>query len=133
MVYNDANPIDTTEICQRNGERVKKKKGWKAILLGIVLGFFAVYLVVSLLDMQVKLSQREKELADVQQQVEVQEVENKELERRISTGMDDEKLERDAKEQLDYAGEDERVFIDMSGSELHLCIYKGHDKHNQGG
>lgn len=76
----------------------------------------AVYLIGTLLDMQVKLGERQKELSALQQQVELQEVENKELERKISAGLDDEKLEREARETLDYAGENERVFIDISGS-----------------
>jgi cell division protein FtsB len=77
------------------------------ILLMLLLAVFFVKTKLDIADMQ-------KQLADMEQQVEQQELENKDAE--LALRQDDETMERTAREKLDYAHPDERVFVDISGA-----------------
>lgn len=94
----------------------KIKKPRKSILFRLCILAFIVYAVVTLLDMQVVLAERRQEVVELQQKLEVQRVANKELERQLATGADEEYIEKVARDQLDYVYPDEQVFIDISGS-----------------
>jgi cell division protein FtsB len=94
----------------------EKKKSRKSILLRLIVPVLAVYAVVVLVDMQVTLSQKKLERDELRQQHEVQRLENKELERQIAAGVDEDYIERFARDNLDYVSPDQRVFIDISGS-----------------
>lgn len=52
----------------------------------------------------------------LEQQYEIQRLENKELERQIAAGIDEEYITRVARDKLDYVYPDEKVFIDISGN-----------------
>ena len=80
----------------------------------LFLAIFAVYAVVSLLDMQMHLAQRRQELDELRRRFEIQRLENKELARKIAEDMDADDIERIAREN-GYVAPDERVFIDISG------------------
>lgn len=95
---------------------MEKRISLRQVIFWLIILGFSISLVITVLDMQVKLSESERKRDSLQEQVELIEVENKELERRINTDVDEEQLERDAKQYHDYVGENERVFIDMSGS-----------------
>ena len=71
---------------------------------------FIVYFVKTKLDI-VKM---QDELAAMEQQVELQRLKNKDAE--LSLREDDETMERTAREKLDYAHPDERIFVDISGT-----------------
>ena len=70
------------------------------IFLGILL---VIYFVKTQLDM-----------IEMQEQVELQRLRNKDAE--LSLREDDETMERAAREKLDYAHPDERIFVDISGT-----------------
>jgi len=74
------------------------------------------YAAVLLIDLQVTLASRKQELAELQQQYEEKRIANKELELQLQQGMDEEYVERIAREKLDYVAPDEKVYIDISGS-----------------
>jgi len=93
-----------------------KKKSRKNIFLRLILPVVAIYATVMLVDMQVTLSQRQQELEELRQQYKMQDIENAELERQISAKIDDDYVERFARDNLDYVAPNERVFIDISGS-----------------
>jgi len=93
---------------------MKRKTSIRKIVVRLFLAVFAVYAVISLVDMQVGLAQRKQELAELQVRLEITGFENKELKRRLSTEMDASEIERIARE-LGYVAPDERVFIDISG------------------
>ena len=65
---------------------------------------------------QVSISSKQQALASVQQQLEQQQAENEELERVLTSGSEEEIVERVARDRLGYARPDERVFVDVSGS-----------------
>lgn len=94
----------------------KQKKGRKSYILRLCMVVIVAYAAVSLIDMQVTLSARAQERDELQQRVETQRIANKELERQIAAGVDEEYIERVARDKLDYVYPDERVFVDISGS-----------------
>lgn len=95
---------------------VQKKKTNKNILLRLCIFAFVVYAAVTLVDMQVTLAARKEELAGLKQTYQDKFVENKDLERQLAVGTDEEYIERVARDKLDYVYPGDRVFIDISGS-----------------
>jgi cell division protein FtsB len=92
----------------------RKKGGLRKIVTRLFLAVFAVYAVVSLVDMQVNLAQRRQELEDVQARYEALRIEGKELARKVAEDLDLEDRERIAREN-DYVAPDEKVFRNISG------------------
>ena len=71
---------------------------------------FAVYFVKTQLDVA---AMRER-LTAMEEQVELQRLKNRDAE--LALREDDDTVERAAREKLDYAYPDERVFVDISGA-----------------
>ena len=93
-----------------------KKVKRKSFMLRVCIFAFAVYAVVSLVSMQINLADRRRQLSQLEQRVETQRLANKELERQLAQGMDEEYVERIARERLGFIAPDEIVYIDVSGS-----------------
>ena len=93
----------------------EKKANFSGFLLQIgaiaLIGYLAVTLIVSQVDIMVKRQQLDSLNAELTRQVE----ENTELQRLYSAGESDEYIERIARDRLGYVAPDERIFIDMSG------------------
>ena len=93
----------------------EKKANFSCFLLRIgaiaLIGYLAVTLIVSQVDIMVKRQQLDSLNAELTRQVE----ENTELQRLYSAGESDEYIERIARDRLGYVAPDERIFIDMSG------------------
>lgn len=83
----------------------------KLLLLAVV-----VYVVVSFVQLQVELNTKRLALAELQVNINEQVAQNAELQGMLDMGMDDEYIERMAREKLDYAYPDEQVYVDISGS-----------------
>lgn len=73
------------------------------------------YLVAGLVFNQVDIAAKQKELQDLETQLEQQRQQNDELERVLKSGSDTEIIERVARDKLGYAKPNERVFIDVTG------------------
>ena len=73
------------------------------------------YLVAGLVFNQVDMAAKQKELQDLENQLEQQRQQNDELERVLESGSDQEIIERVARDKLGYAKPNERVFIDVTG------------------
>lgn len=71
---------------------------------------FAVYFVKTRLD----IAAMQERLLAMEEQVEHQRLRNRDVE--LALREDDETMERAAREKLDYAHPDERVFVDISGA-----------------
>ena len=93
----------------------KAKTGFAMRLLKIVTAAFAVLLVVSFINGRMQVSRMERELQEVNRQVEQQREANEELRRIMRTGDEDAYVERVAREKLGYARPGERVFVDITG------------------
>lgn len=94
----------------------QKKKNGKNIILRICIFAFVVYAAVQLVDMQITLGNRRQELEELRVRYETQRLANKDLERQLAQGVDEEYIERTAREKLEFVAPDERVYIDISGS-----------------
>ncbi|MBC8569801.1 FtsB family cell division protein [Zongyangia hominis] len=77
---------------------------------------FGIYLVASIVGQQLEIREKKALLANVQQQCQTQEMENMEVQRLLSQGDDRSYVEKVARDKLDYAYPDEKVFVDASGS-----------------
>lgn len=71
---------------------------------------FAVYFVKTKLD----IVDMRQQLVAMEEQVELQRLKNKDAE--LSLREDEKTIERTAREKLDYAHPDERIFVDISGT-----------------
>ena len=71
---------------------------------------FVVYFVKTRLD----IVEMQEQLMAMEEQVELQRLKNKDAQ--LSLREDEDTLERAAREKLDYAHPDERVFVDISGA-----------------
>jgi len=88
----------------------------KGRLFKIIMLMVAVYFISTLVNSQVQISNKRKELEQINQSCEEQRVANKELERQLLLYQDDDYLQRAAREELGYGTADERLYIDSSGN-----------------
>jgi len=72
--------------------------------------------MVHLIDMQINMATRRRQLVELEQRVETQRIANRELERQLEQGMDEQYIERIARERLGFVAPNETVYIDISGS-----------------
>ena len=93
----------------------KKKIRISALALRLGLVCVILYLVVSLVSIQVELVAKRQQLDSITKQVEQQTAANLELQRTLDTDDEDAYMERVARDKLGYALPDERIFVDMSG------------------
>jgi len=87
------------------------------IIIGAVLVLFIIYSVVTLISQQVNIGKKTAELNDIKSQIIIEEVKNEEI-NDILDSSDSENtayIEKSAREDLDYAYNDERIFINISG------------------
>lgn len=92
--------------------RTKKQ----SLFIRLCVAALAAYVVVSLLTLQMEISSKSSELSAIEQQIEQQRIANKETERLIALGNDQDYLSRIARDKLDMGFSDERVFRDATGS-----------------
>lgn len=99
----------------KNRQKTKKRTS-KNFILSICVLAFTIYAAISLVDMQVQIAARRQVLDEMRKSVEVQRLANRELERQLNEGLNSEKIERIARDKLDYVYPNEKVYIDISGS-----------------
>ena len=94
--------------------KVKKKS---YILLYVAVFAFAVYAVITLVNQYIEISDKKQQLAELNDQISVQEIKNEDIEKvKNYTGEElDEYIEKIAREELEYIGQGERVFVNISG------------------
>ena len=98
------------------GRAVPKKSRRGSIVLRICIFAFVVYAMVHLIDMQINMASRRRQLVELEQRVEAQRIANRELERQLAQGMDEQYIERIARERLGFIAPNETVYVDISGS-----------------
>ena len=99
-------------------EVVRQKKRYKrSFLLRISVVCLGVYILAALIDQQMQISQKREQLAQLQQEIQIQEIRNDEISSTQSSsgGMSDEYAEKIARQELGMADENERVFIIVTG------------------
>lgn len=101
----------------REVEPVKKPSKKRRAIFGICFGLFAVYAVVTLISQQIQISQKQDELSQLEDKILIQEVKNGEVEDVYNSGDEEneEYIKKIARQELDYAEPDERIFINIAG------------------
>lgn len=92
---------------------VKKRR--KSVILRLLLLAFSVYILISLINYQVQLTNHRRDLAEKQSTLEAKNLEVSELERLLEGGTESQLIERAARERLGYVYPDEQVYVDLSG------------------
>lgn len=95
----------------------RRKKSVLKIVLSVAFCIFTVYFVCQTINQQVQIGQRKDELDDINGEITIQEVKNEEI-AKVNDSGDSESakyIERLARENLDYAYKDERIFIVIAG------------------
>lgn len=94
----------------------KKQIGFSRLAVFAGLAVVCVYLVITLVSAQVEIVAKRRELDSLTKQISTQNAQISELQRTIETDDENSYYERLAREKLNYARPDERVFVDMSGN-----------------
>lgn len=100
---------------QKQPPKKTEKKSPVMLILRFVMAGLAVLLVVSLIGGRIQVMRMQRELDDVNGQVEQQQEKNEELMTLMDTGDEDAFVERIAREKLGYARPGERIFVDITG------------------
>ena len=87
------------------------------VVLCVVVLVFAVYSVVTLIDLYSQIGEKKSELEALNYEIEIQELKNKEMNDIYNSSDEEfsEYVEEIARENLDYIKEGERVFVNISG------------------
>ena len=93
----------------------KEKASIKKIIVIVALSIFLLYVLVSIITIQIDINQRKQELAALNAQLENQQILNSELADMIDSGEIEDYLVRIAREKYGYVFPDEEVYIDISG------------------
>lgn len=87
----------------------------KSIILRLAIIVFAVYLLVQMGALQKELIDKRTQLNDLKAQHQAIVLQNQELAELLSSGSEQELIERAARDRLGYVYSDEEVFTDISG------------------
>lgn len=81
----------------------------------LLLAVLGCYLVFSLISSQLEINSHRKDLEAIQAQCEEQRMANKDLERELALGEDEEYVEWAVRNKLGYGYPDEKLYRDVSG------------------
>lgn len=109
----------STQKTQR--KRTKKKKGITIKRTDLIIYSITVllvgYAIVTLITQNISINQKTAELQDINDQIIIEEVKNDEINDILNSSKSENAayIEKTAREDLDYAYKDERIFINISG------------------
>ncbi|MEG0570443.1 MAG: septum formation initiator family protein [Oscillospiraceae bacterium] len=92
-----------------------KVRAKKSKIIKFAIFAFVVYVVVSIIIMQMDISKRKEQLASVMQEQEEQSIVNEDLKNILNSGDEKEYIMRIAREKFGFVFPDERVFMDTTG------------------
>lgn len=95
-------------------KRSSKRK--RSVILELAVIAAAVYVIVSLVQLQAQIGEASQKCDEVSEAYENQQLENRELQRLLESGNEEEYIERVAREQLGFVKPDEKVFYDVAGN-----------------
>ncbi len=97
---------------------VKSRKKGKNIFLKLAVLAFCAYVIVTLVNQQVQISQKREVLDSLNQQISMQNIKNEQMKRVVESSEEENQtyIERVARESLDFAKQGERVFINIAGN-----------------
>lgn len=93
--------------------RIRKRPGlfWR-----VLLAFLIIVMLIQLISSYVDLNRKKLELQALKDALNEQNMANQELQSLLDMQFDSEYIERIARDRLDYAYPDERIFYDTSGN-----------------
>ncbi|HAH78576.1 MAG TPA: septum formation initiator [Ruminococcaceae bacterium] len=96
---------------------IEGPKRRKSILLRIAVFVFAAYFLTLLVNQQAQIKRKQEQLASVRQEIKIQEIKNDDIKSAASGGKSasSEYVERAAREGLDFAKPEERVYVNIAG------------------
>ena len=117
-LYNSFIRIGMSKNSSRKEVRrlARRKKRGSGFLVKIITLSFVACAAVSFIHSQSEVASKRRELAAINESIELQQIENDEVRRILDGDNDLEYIERIAREKLGYAYPDEKIFIDRSGS-----------------
>mgnify|MGYP004611741625 FL=1 len=97
---------------------IKKRKKKRTIILKLTLLVFIGYVIFTFINQQIQINQKKAEYEQKIQEVAVQNVKNEEMSSVVNSTEEEsqEYIEKIARENLDFAKEGERVFVNISGN-----------------
>ncbi len=91
----------------------KKRKRRIVVIVAVIA--ITIYVGISMVFITNSYREKSREIQQVQQQIDEQTVLNQEYQAMIDQGVDDEYIQKLAREKLGLVYPDERVYIDMGG------------------
>lgn len=97
---------------------IRKKLSKKHLLLYVALFGFVLYSAITIINQNIAISEKRQELAALQQELEIIDIENQYLEEVKNYKGDDldEFIKDKARKDLDYINNGERVFVNVYGN-----------------
>ncbi len=98
-------------------ETKKLQLNLRYLVLCAVILVFAVYSVVTLVDLYSQIAQKKNELEAINGEITIQEIKNEEMNELYNSSDEEfsDYVEQIAREDLDYIKQGERVFVNVSG------------------
>lgn len=95
----------------------KSLSALRYIVLCVVVLFFAVYSVVTLVNLYSRIGDKKSELDAINDKIAIQEIKNEEMDELYNSSDEEfsKYIEQIAREDLDYIKQGERVFVNVSG------------------
>lgn len=100
---------------QKKAEKKSSKLGYIVLCVAIIA--FSAYAAVTLINLHYRIADKQAELDEIKSQVSVQELKNSEM-KKLYEYSDEEfssYVEQIARDDLDFVGAGERVFVNVSG------------------
>jgi cell division protein DivIC len=96
---------------------IEGKKSRKSVLLRLAIFVFSVYTLVLLIQQQTSIREKKQQLAAMEQQIQIQEIQNDDLKSALQSGEagSGNYIEKAAREGLDYSKPGERVYVNIAG------------------
>lgn len=94
---------------------LKKKKQRGSIILRIAVFAFAAFVAGSLLSQQVQIAEKRRQLEEIQEQTELQNIENQKLEHILESDDISDAIEQEARE-MGWAKSNEKVIVNIAGN-----------------
>lgn len=91
--------------------RKTRKVSFAAKAALLLVSVWAAFTIVSL---QLKIMAKESEMSELQQQIDAQKLENRQIQDVLDSGDDAEYIARIAREKLGYISPGQKVFVDIS-------------------
>lgn len=112
QVQGDAAPHGARGEREKMAKQRKSRNGF----MSLVFVCFVLFCTVKIVDIQSDISDKEAQLQALENKIELQQDRNKELQRQLEVGSEDENLGRVAFEQYGYGYVDEHIYVDCSGT-----------------